>query len=454
MVIVGLAILVFGFFLLTIVIIPSGNRLVIASRLPQIHTLDSLIRYPDYRMLWTGNFFANSAQWFQLLSIGWLVRDLSVGSASSAVQVVTVGGMVTLPMLLVTPWGGVLGDRLNRRKLIMTVSAGMGVLAAAFALLVELDVAQVSHAYLYVVLSGVGLAIVQPTRQALIANTVPRDAIGHAYATNTFTIAGTRMIGPFFGGIIIASMGFTWNFLVEAALYLGVVLALLPMKTPYQAQARAVASHASPARRPSRRISPLRDLAEGIRYVWKDEPAIFQIMLLSMVANVVIHPVLFMLPLFTADVLQRGADVGGYLLAASGFGALASAMTIATVGFVFRKGRLALGSVVAAAIATIMFAYTPWLMMSIFLCALFSAGLNANRTASGTLVQLLVPDQLRSRIIGLQNYFMGFVVFTSLLIGWFAATTSVTTAIAAVGAVGLVLGVTYSFLLGRIRDLD
>ena len=293
--------------------------MVIASRLPQIHTLDSLIRYPDYRLLWTGNFFANSAQWFQLLSIGWLVRDLSVGSASSAVQVVTVGGMVTLPMLLVTPWGGVLGDRLNRRKLIMTVSAGMGVLAAAFALMVELDLAQVSHAYLYVVLSGVGLAIVQPTRQALIANTVPRDAIGHAYATNTFTIAGTRMIGPFFGGIIIASMGFTWNFLVEAALYFGVVLALLPMKTPYLAQPRAAAS---PARRPSSRMSPLRDLAEGIRYVWKDEPAIFQIMLLSMVANVVIHPVLFMLPLFTADVLQQGADVGGYLLAASGFGAL------------------------------------------------------------------------------------------------------------------------------------
>ncbi len=452
MVIVGLAILVFGFFLLTIVIIPSGNRLVIASRLPQIHTLDSLIRYPDYRLLWTGNFFANSAQWFQLLSVGWLVRDLSAGSASSAVQVVTVGGMVTLPMLLVTPWGGVLGDRLNRRKLIMTVSAGMGVLAAAFALLVELDVAQVSHAYFYVVLSGVGLAIVQPTRQALIANTVPRDAIGHAYATNTFTIAGTRMIGPFFGGIIIASMGFTWNFLVEAALYLGVVLALLPMKTPYINQGPATPRTRTPAR--ARRASPLRDLAEGIRYVWKDEPAIFQIMLLSMVANVVIHPVLFMLPLFTADVLQRGADVGGYLLAASGFGALASAMTIATVGFVFRKGRLALGSVVAAAIATIMFAYTPWLMMSIFLCALFSAGLNANRTASGTLVQLLVPDQLRSRIIGLQNYFMGFVVFTSLLIGWFAATTSVTTAIAAVGAVGLVLSVAYSFLLGRIRNLD
>ena len=451
MVIVGLAILVFGFFLLTIVIIPSGNRLVIASRLPQIHTLDSLIRYSDYRMLWTANFFANSAQWFQLLSIGWLVRDLSAGSASSAVQVVTVGGMVTLPMLLVTPWGGVLGDRLNRRKLIMTVSTCMGVLAAAFALLVELDVAQVSHAYFYVLLSGVGLAIVQPTRQALIANTVPRDAIGHAYATNTFTIAGTRMIGPFFGGIIIASMGFTWNFLVEAALYLGVVVALLPMKTPYQVQARIAPG---PARRPSRRISPLRDLAEGIRYVWKDEPAIFQIMLLSMVANVVIHPVLFILPLFTADVLQRGADVGGYLLAASGFGALASALTIATVGFVFRKGRLALGSVVAAAIATIMFAYTPWLIMSIFLCALFSAGLNANRTASGTLVQLLVPDQLRSRIIGLQNYFMGFVVFTSLLIGWFAATTSVTTAIAAVGVVGLVLGVSYFILLGRVRNLD
>jgi hypothetical protein len=141
-------------------------------------------------------------------------------------------------------------------------------------------------------------------------------------------------------------------------------------------------------------------------------------------------------------------------LAASGFGALASAMTIASVGFVFRKGRLAMGSLTVAAVATIMFAYMPWLAAALFLSALFSAGLNANRTASGTLVQLLVPDRLRSRIIGLQNYFMGFVVFTSLLIGWFAGFTSVTTAIAAVGGVGLALSIGFSILLGRVRNMD
>ena len=238
---------------------------------------------------------------------------------------------------------------------------------------------------------------------------------------------------------------------MEAALYLGVVLALLPMKTPYINQGPATPRTRTPAR--ARRASPLRDLAEGIRYVWKDEPAIFQIMLLSMVANVVIHPVCSCCPCSRRMCFNEGRTLrlpaGLKRVRGLGIG-----HDHCHGGFCLPEGQAALGSVVAAAIATIMFAYTPWLMMSIFLCALFSAGLNANRTASGTLVQLLVPDQLRSRIIGLQNYFMGFVVFTSLLIGWLAATTSVTTAIAAVGAVGLVLGVSYFILLGRVRNLD
>jgi hypothetical protein len=160
------------------------------------------------------------------------------------------------------------------------------------------------------------------------------------------------------------------------------------------------------------------------------------------------------LPLFTAEVLHRGADVGGYLLAASGFGALASAVTIATVGFVFKKGRLALGAAVVSAIFTIGFAYSPWLIPAIFLMVFMSAGLNASRTAGETLVQLLVPDQLRSRITGLQHYVMGFAVFSSLLIGWFAGLTSATFAIAVVGGVGLVLGLCYALTLRRLRHLD
>ena len=308
------------------------------------------------------------------------------------------GGISTLPVLLVGPWGGVLGDRVDRRKLLMVCQAVMATAAILFALLVASGNVQVWQVYGYVLFIGVFLSITRPVRQALIANTVPREAFGNAYAANTFTIAGTRMIGPFFGGVIIATLGFTWNFMVEAALYVTTILVLLPMKMPYRAQTRGLPSGVRPDGRP---VSPLADLREGVRFIWKEERVIFNLMLLSLVPNVIMNPVLFLLPVFTSEVLHRGADVGGYLLAATGFGALASAVTIASVGFIFRKGRLVLGSVVAGSVALILFAQAPWLALTFIFIISMSAALNAFRTSEGTLVQLLTPDRLRSRVTGL-----------------------------------------------------
>ena len=434
----------------------GDNHLLRLTRLPRLHTFDSW-RYREYRLLWTANFFSNSAQWFQLLSVGWLVQSLTAGSSTSALQVVTVGGISTLPVLLVGPWGGVLGDRVDRRKLIMVSQAVMAAAGVLFALLVASGNVQVWQAYGYVLFIGVFLSITRPVRQAMIANTVPREAFGNAYAANTFTIAGTRMIGPFFGGVVIATLGFTWNFMVEAALYATTVLVLLPMKTPYRygAQAsdqpRRLPSGARPA---GRSISPLADLREGVRFIWKGERAIFNLMMLSLIPNVIMNPVLFLLPVFTSEVLHRGADVGGYLLAATGFGALASAVTIASVGFIFRKGRLVLGSVVVGSVALILFAHAPWLALTFIFLILMSAALNAFRTSEGTLVQLLTPDRLRGRVTGLQSYGQGLVVLSSLLIGWFAGITSITIVITSVGGVSLVLAIWALLSSDKIRQLE
>ena len=205
----------------------------IFSKIPKLHTFDSWIYYPNYRFLWIGNFFANGAQWLQLLSVGWLVQHLTQGTTSSALLVITIGAINTLPSLFVSPWGGVLGDRLDRRKLVMSLQLFMTCMAFLFAFLILLDWIEVWHAYAYVLISGVCRSLIQPLRQALVANTVPTEAIGNAFATNVLTITGTRLIGPFFGGILIASLGFFWNFMVEGFLYLGMVLAFLPMRTPY-----------------------------------------------------------------------------------------------------------------------------------------------------------------------------------------------------------------------------
>ena len=412
-------------------------------RIPRLRTFDSWVAYRDYRLLWVGNFCANNAQWLQLLTVGWLVRELTAGSASSSLLVVTVGGLSRLPVLVVGPWGGVLGDRMDRRRLIIAVQSCMAGLALLFALLVLADRVQVWHAYAYVILSGMCVSVSQPMRQALIANTVPREALGNAFATNVLTIPGTRMIGPFVGGILIATLGFFWNFTVEALLYVCVVLALLPMRTPYYQRRTQV-----------ERSSILEDLMEGIRYIRDRNRVILALILLGLVPNVILQPVMFLLPVFTEEVLHRGPDLGGFLLATNGFGGLLAALAIASVGFVFRRGQIVLATAVSSSLLALAFAQAQWLPLAFVVIAAFAFSQTTFRTTSGTLIQTLVPDALRGRITSLQSYGQGFVVLTSLLVGWFAGYTSPGVALSAVGGVGVVLGIAFMLVARMIREQE
>ena len=420
------------------------------SRLPRLHTFDSWIAYRDYRFLWIGNFCANSAQWMQLLTVGWFVQDLTAGSATSALLVISVGAINTLPGLIVGPWGGVLGDRVDRRKLVMGIQSFMVLAAFAFASLVVSDQGvafsdqvKVWLAYVYILTSGVARSMIQPLRQALIANTVPREALGNALATNVLTITSTRLIGPFFGGVLIASLGFFWNFTIEGLLYAGMVLMFIPMRTPYFRE------------RPlARGRSPLSDLKEGIRYIWREERVIFNLMCLGLIPNLLLQPFMFLLPVFTVEVLRQGPDVGGFLLAANGAGGLAAAFIIASVGFIFKKGKLVLFMAAGSSLTVLLMAYSQWLPAALIVIALVGFTQSAFRTTNGTLIQTLVPDNLRSRVTSLQGYGRGFIVFSSLLVGWFADVASVSVAIVVIGAAGVSLAFLGMLTLNRVRQLE
>ena len=403
--------------------------------------MDSWRAYRDFRFLWIGNFFANTAQWLQLLSVGWLVRDLTDSLASSGLLVVTVGGITTLPTLIVGPWAGVLGDRVDRRKLVIVVQSFMAMAALIFALIVSSGHVEWWHAYIYVVISGVCWSTTLTMRQTLVANTVPREALVNAYASNTLTITGTRMIGPFIGGVLITTVGFSWNFVIEASLYAATVLAFLPMKTPY-AQPRQAQSNGS----------PLANFMEGIRYVRKDERVIWNLVLLGLIPNVLLHPAWFVLPVFTVEVLNKSADIGGVLLAVTGLGGLVSAVTIASVGFGSRRGLICLGSILLASLSVLLFAHSHWLILAAVLIGLMSLAQATFRTSSSTLIQSLVPDHLRSRVTSLHMYSQGFVFMSSLAVGFLVDLTSVVVALTAVGLAGLALGSMSYLILPRVRQ--
>jgi MFS family permease len=410
--------------------------------MPRLHTLDAWLAYRNYRLLWCGNFFANSAQWLQLLTVGWLVRELSEGSTVAGLLVVTVGGINTLPGLIVGPWGGVISDRFDRRRLVISLQSVMAVLAFCFAALVLTGRVEVWHAYGYVILAGACHAMVQPMRQALIAGTVPREMLGNALATNVLTITGTRIFGPFIGGILIVTLGFFWNFTIEACLYLANIAMIFSLRTPYFQPGDA-----------RRRGSFFANLIEGMRYIWSGERAIFQLMIVSVIPNIILHPVWFLFPVFTTDVLMRNADFGGYLLAVTGVGGFLAALFMASFGFVFTKGKVVLGAAVTSAITAILFAFSHWMALAFVVIAAMAFSQAVFRTTRGTLIQTLAPDRLRGRLTSLQSLDRGFLVVASLGVGLLSDATSPVTAIAIVGSLGLVLALVCAAALGRVRRL-
>ena len=413
-------------------------------RFPQPSPFGSWLRYKDFRLLWCANFCANTALWLQLLSAGWLVKDLSEGSAIGGLLVVGVGAVNTLPSLIANPLTGVLGDRLDRRKLVMTVQAAGAALALGFAFLVDSAFIRAWHAYAYVLISGALLAVTQPMQQVLVSNTVPREAVSNAYAINVLTITGTRIFGPFVGGLLIFWLGYFWNFALESALYLAVVLFLMSMRLRYTSSVMGE----------SRRFSPLADFLDGIRHLWRHQREIFQMMVISLVPNTILQPVWFLLPLFTVQVLRADVDMGGYLLAVTGIGGFVSTLIIATFGLPSRRGHVLLVTAAFSSICTMALAYSSWLPAAFLFLALMSLFQSHYRTTQGTIVLTIVPDQYRARTFSVLAYERGFLTGASLLVGMLADATNASMAIFALGGLGLVMTVACTAALPRVRSLD
>lgn len=422
----------------------QANVIRSSPQIRRVRTLDAWFHYPDYRLLWLANFCANTAMWVQLLTVGWLVKDLSAGLQIGGLLVASVGAINTLPMLVMNPLSGVLGDRLDRRKLVIAMHAIGAALAFGFAFLSDSELVRFWHAFAYVLLSGALLAINQPLQQIMVANSVPRELVGNAYALNVMTITGTRIFGPFVGGLFIIWLGYFWNFALEGGLYVGVVILLLFVRLRYTESAPAGAA---------RRFSPVADFVEAVLHLWRRQREILQLMVISMVPNTILHPVWFLLPLFTAQVLHADADMGGYLLAITGVGGFLSTLVIASFGLPSRRGYLLLITAAASSLTTMAFAFSSWLPAAFIFLALMSLWQSHYRTAQGIVVLTIVPDEFRARTFSVLAYERGFLTASSILVGMLADATSASVAILTLGGLGLAMTVVCTGALGRVRAL-
>ena len=412
-------------------------------RQAHIQTFSSL-RNRDYRFLFFGNVFSFMAYWLQLLSLSWLVWELTkdpVTGLGSPLLSSTAAGVRAVPTLILGPWAGVLLDRVDRRRVLIATQIGLTVAALFFAALVATGAVEVWHAFVYASISAVFNAVMQPARQALIANTVPRADLQNAMALQAMAVNINRLIGALVGGVLITTVGIKWNFFVECFAYLAMGLLLIPMKTPYREESTALAQ------------SVMDNLKSGLVYIWRDNRAIMYLTIMFLLVNLVFLPLPAILPAYTGEVFHRGADVGAYLLAGAGAGGLIATLLIASFGFYTNKGRVSLIALVGSSAAILVLAQSHWILLSIgmmFLQALFQTSFMVSNL---TLVQTMIPDNLRGRVTSIYTLVMGLSALGIFLIGLFIELLGASRALTMVAAVSLAVAVYFLVFYKQVRQL-
>ncbi|MDA1128758.1 MAG: MFS transporter [Chloroflexi bacterium] len=404
----------------------------------KVKTFSSLQNNVNYRYLWTGNLFANCAQWLQFITIGWLALDIS-GSALHSILTVAVRA---LPVLLLGPWAGVLADRLDRRKLVMGVQLLMVSSALAFGAMVAKGMVDtIWHVYGYMLVSGVAFAFVQPTRQALVANTVPREDLGNALALNAMAVTSMRLVGAAIGGILIETVGFQWNFFVESGLYVGMIVLLAPMKTPYREQSA------------SRKASAMVDLKEGLAYILGNAEML-RLMLMNFIRAAVFMPLLLFLPAYTEEALGRGAGVSTVMIVIMGAGGLLATVMISSFGFFTKKGLVTLLALISGSSVVLILGLSQWVWLSVPIMLLMGFSQTNFIVANQTLIQTLVPDNLRGRVTSVWHYESGLIPLFAALTGGVGVLVGIDMAMAIGGAISLAISLLFLIRFASIRSLD
>ncbi len=403
-----------------------------------MRTFSSLQNNRDYRYLFAGNLCGNGAHWLQLVTIGWLALGVS-GSPFHSIMAVSVRA---LPILLIGPWGGVLADRWDRRALAMVTQVALALGALTFAVLVARgQVDTIWHVYGYTLTTGVAFAVIQPARQALIANTVRRPDMANAFAIGAMSTTSMRLVGAGTAGVLLSFLDFQWNFFLESGLYAGMALLMIPMRTPYQEASTA------------RGKSALSNLREGLSYVVENR-IMFRLMVLNFARAAVFGPLLLLLPAYVSGALDAGAGTSTAMIVVMGIGGTAASLIISSWGFFTRKGLVGLITLISGSGVMLTLGLSPWVWLSVPIMIVMGLSQTHFIVSNQTVIQTLVPDTLRGRVSSVWHYEQGLIPFFAGVIGLVANLVGIASAMIWFGGIALVLGLCFLLTFEDIRRLE
>jgi len=372
-------------------------RTAVELRLPRTFTA---LRHRNYRLFWSGQMISLIGTWMQSLAQSWLVYRLT----NSPLMLGLVGFATALPILLFSLVGGVVADRVNKRSLIVATQTAAMLQAFLLAFLVGTDLVQVWHVVLLAFTLGVINAFDTPARQSFVIEMVGREDLMNAIALNSSVFNGARVVGPAVAGLLVGWVGEASAFFLNGASFLAVIAGLLMMRLP-------------PSPRAARAESPWENLVAGLTYLRRHRVLLGLMGLVGM-ASIFGMPYTTLMPVFARDILQVGAAGQGFLMTATGLGALIGALTLASLGDFKRKGQLVTAGNFLFPAMLFFFALSTWFPSSaLFLLGVGWAMVTQNATTN-TLIQTSVPDQMRGRVMSVYTLaFMGMMPLGSLQAG-------------------------------------
>jgi MFS family permease len=411
------------------------------------------LRYPNYRLVWIGFFLSNIGTWMQTVAQGWLVRDLTASTA--LIGFVSFAG--SFPQIALSLFGGVYADLFNRRKLLIFTQSVHMINAAALGGLVLLrdwklwGGLSLWHVIAIAFISGVSSTLATPAFHALMTDLVGHEDLPSAVALNSAQFNLSRIIGPTIGGLLFGAIGIAGCCFLNSASFLAVIAALWLLQLPLWR---------APEGRDSRDM--WRQMTAGIRYV-HGRPRVKALLGVATVISVCGSPFLIFLPVFARDVLNREAEGLAQLWAAMGAGALVSALVMAySLSNSRRRGRLLIAGNVFFGLALAAFALSRSFASSCLFLGLAGAGMISITTTVNTLLQTLVQDEMRGRVMSMYALaFIGLPPVGGLLIGALADLIGLRWgrhgaqwAMAAGGMVIVLFAIGVTLAVPRIKELE
>jgi MFS family permease len=400
------------------------------------------LRYREFRLLWYGQVFTSMATWMDSVARGWLIYELT----NSSFQLGLVRGVQAIPILLLSPIAGTAADLYSRKTQILIAQIIDGLLYAWVAVMIINGSIEPWHVYV----TALGLATVQtfqqPSRAAMVADTVPSAYLTNAMGLNAVVFNSARSAGPALAGLLIAGFGTAGSYSVQAFFYLLATLWTFMLHTE-QRSAASAHGHAADGE------SFGQNIVEGWKFSWRNDEVRISLIVVS-IAMLLLIPFTTLLPIFARDILQVGATGQGLLLTSMGVGALFSSVFVASLGDRMPRGLFMIGGVALYGILVVVFAASSWYPLSILV--MFIIGLC--HVTSHALIQIVIqsysPPEFRGRTMAIFHMTQVIHVIGAMFVGGLASLIGARWAAASMSLAGTSVMVVLYVLIPRARRIQ